>query len=533
MGVRARASNSAARFAICFGCAALLLLIGCAYGVLFCASARDISAHARGTDDAYVSYRYALNWVQGHGLVFNPGERVEGYTNLLYTLLMGVPFVFGWDVYHYSVTLNTGFALLTLALLVYKLRAELGERAAVIGAVLFALSPSIWIWVSSGLETPLILLLQVAIWISVDAIVKAPKDSARGSAPSLALCLAIALLILARADGFVSSALAVAYLFLKRRSVAGKRAAVTLVCVLSALFAWRIHYYHDLWPNTYYAKVSSTLAVRLKSSVKELGGICARQGLSIYLLAILLSAFEWLKSYRTGLASVVERLSFGPFFGVCWLGYWLYVGGDNFEDRFLIVLIPIGIAQLLALALEQASGAVQTLIVAVALLVQLSVPVRDDQFGKTPHARYDRLIAMGKFLGQRQPGRVVATAAAGKIPFYSGLKTIDMLGLTDAHISHLKPVEFIPGHSKFDADYVLSRRPDLITGRLLDGSLDMGLGLTESKYRNAGYRIRYLANSSNVSRGDDVIDLLGRSDETILALSNQGWSDGILELSQR
>ena len=39
------------------------------------------------SDDAFVSYRYALNLVEGRGLVFNPGERVEGFTNFLWVLL--------------------------------------------------------------------------------------------------------------------------------------------------------------------------------------------------------------------------------------------------------------------------------------------------------------------------------------------------------------------------------------------------------------------------------------------------------------
>src|SRR5687768_10954266 len=79
-----------------------LLLIGCAYAVFFCASTRDISGHALGTDDAYISYRYARNWVAGHGLVFNPGDPVEGYTNLLYVLLMALPMLLSWDVYAFS-----------------------------------------------------------------------------------------------------------------------------------------------------------------------------------------------------------------------------------------------------------------------------------------------------------------------------------------------------------------------------------------------------------------------------------------------
>ncbi len=38
------------------------------------------------TDDAFISFRYVRNLLEGHGLVFNPGERVEGYSNFLWVL---------------------------------------------------------------------------------------------------------------------------------------------------------------------------------------------------------------------------------------------------------------------------------------------------------------------------------------------------------------------------------------------------------------------------------------------------------------
>ena len=38
------------------------------------------------TDDAFISFRYARNLLEGNGLVFNPGERVEGYSNFLWVL---------------------------------------------------------------------------------------------------------------------------------------------------------------------------------------------------------------------------------------------------------------------------------------------------------------------------------------------------------------------------------------------------------------------------------------------------------------
>src|SRR5437773_1541112 len=48
-------------------------------------------------DDAFISFRYARNLVQGYGLVFNPGEYVEGYTNFLWTLLMAGVVALGND----------------------------------------------------------------------------------------------------------------------------------------------------------------------------------------------------------------------------------------------------------------------------------------------------------------------------------------------------------------------------------------------------------------------------------------------------
>ncbi len=52
---------------------AFMLLVGCMYAIFFCSSTRDVSGHAVGSDDAFISYRYARNWVEGHGLVFNVG----------------------------------------------------------------------------------------------------------------------------------------------------------------------------------------------------------------------------------------------------------------------------------------------------------------------------------------------------------------------------------------------------------------------------------------------------------------------------
>ncbi|MFH1219602.1 MAG: hypothetical protein V1694_04040 [Candidatus Eisenbacteria bacterium] len=40
-------------------------------------------------DDSYISLRYARNFADGNGFVFNIGEKVEGYTCFLWIFLVG------------------------------------------------------------------------------------------------------------------------------------------------------------------------------------------------------------------------------------------------------------------------------------------------------------------------------------------------------------------------------------------------------------------------------------------------------------
>src|SRR5690242_17979411 len=66
--------------------------------------------------DAFISMRYARNLALGHGPVFNPGERVEGYTNFLWTLILWIPEHFGWSAPAFSVVLTIPLAVVTVGL---------------------------------------------------------------------------------------------------------------------------------------------------------------------------------------------------------------------------------------------------------------------------------------------------------------------------------------------------------------------------------------------------------------------------------
>src|SRR3954451_10367493 len=72
-------------------------------------------------DDSMISMQYARNFAHGHGLVWNAGEHVEGYSNFLWTLWMSlVHFVGVDDRYTSLVVMLSGAALLVATLLVVR-----------------------------------------------------------------------------------------------------------------------------------------------------------------------------------------------------------------------------------------------------------------------------------------------------------------------------------------------------------------------------------------------------------------------------
>ena len=74
-------------------------------------------------DDTLISLRYAERFLAGDGLTWNDGERVEGYSNLLWILLCTVPGVFGADLIAVSRILGVlGMAAAAMALFAEMLR---------------------------------------------------------------------------------------------------------------------------------------------------------------------------------------------------------------------------------------------------------------------------------------------------------------------------------------------------------------------------------------------------------------------------
>src|SRR6185436_3393334 len=132
-------------------------------------------------DDAFISYRYAENLAHGIGLVFNPGERVEGYSNFLWTLFSALVIAGGGKPELWAPVVSAACALATLALVMTFLYRR-GRHPGVVG-ILLAANTGFAAWATSGLETALYTLLVTAGIIATMEALRDPAPPATDPSP--------------------------------------------------------------------------------------------------------------------------------------------------------------------------------------------------------------------------------------------------------------------------------------------------------------------------------------------------------------
>jgi arabinofuranosyltransferase len=114
-------------------------------------------------EDAFINFRVIRNALAGHGLTWNPGERVQVFTSPLWLLMtLGVSFLTGEQVF--STLALSGALMVAVFVLLYRACYQRLEVFLPL-AVLFALSPSVRDYATSGLETPLLMLALVAFFL--------------------------------------------------------------------------------------------------------------------------------------------------------------------------------------------------------------------------------------------------------------------------------------------------------------------------------------------------------------------------------
>jgi arabinofuranosyltransferase len=208
-------------------------------------------------DDAYITFRVIDNFVNGRGLTWNPGERVQVFTHPLWMLTMSAVYALSGDFFHGHLWVSLALCLAMLAVATRWLarEGELWRPALFIGLLLS--SKAVMDYTSSGLENALSYLL-AALFCA-----RLPADAHGLAEPRrlLPLALIASLAFLNRHDTLLLYLPALGWLALRglRREGAGATLPPLLLASLPAA-AWLVFatlYYGFPLPNTWYAKVAS------------------------------------------------------------------------------------------------------------------------------------------------------------------------------------------------------------------------------------------------------------------------------------
>ncbi len=424
------------------------------------------------SDDALISLRYARRFIEGHGLTWTDGRPVEGYSNLLWVLMVSGVGWLGVDLIDATRGLGLVLCALGLAAVVSSTRAHTLPAAicALVGCMALALSIPVAVWAIGGLEQPLVLGLLSWALVWSFPLVEGRSVSTRALAlPSVPL----ALLCLTRPDGplFAASVGLAVVLAGRLRWASVKRAALLGVLPVAAVLgqlAFRLAYYGDWVPNT--------ARIKLVPSEKHMlgGWEYLREGwgvMSPVLLPAAVAMLALLFDRRTRPRALVLLVP-----TAVWSMYVVVIGGDIFPAwrHFIPVLVTAALAVTLAARsvtrrVRRPWGMVLVVVASTALLTTYSLRQPGDERNQraiTERWEWDGQVTgllLQRAFGDQQP--LLAVDGAGCVPYWSRLPAIDMLGLNDHYIAHHPPENLGQAqlaHAHGDGQYVWDREPDLI-----------------------------------------------------------------------
>lgn len=473
-------------------------------------------------DDIMISMKYAKNLASGSSLVWEKGgERVEGYTNLLWVLYMALFHLFSIPISKISLFIQiSGLLFLILNLFVVKKIAGFISNNSgfiCITSVFFtAFYFSLNYWSFDGFEVSALVLL---INVSVLLIIKAQNQNKFTFIPYLLLGLGT----LFRPDMVIPYLAVIIYQFISTANNRIKTALYTLIPLIlflsvQTLFRW--FYYGELLPNTYYLKMTGyPFFLRLSRGLIVFSNFAWKTNWILFLMPITLI---FSKKYK--FLKLLFLIILGQIF------YSIYIGGDAWVwlgacNRFIVIAMPLffilfslSVSEVLNHIKHQLSIKSEPVRLKIYLFLFLLLSLFSfnslnglDWLLFKPSVetlvRKSRL-ELGLHIKEfTKPKAKVAVVLAGTMPYFVDRRYVDLLGKNDKkiargemrtfddsenlfpfnNITNTKYTFFYPGHLKWNFSRSIGRlKPDVIVA--LWGDIKEAIPYLEKDYVKINYK---------------------------------------------
>ncbi len=422
-------------------------------------------------DDAFISYRYAENLSHGQGLVFNSGEKVEGFSNFSWVVLLAFFNSFGLSPLWVSKVFSLLFSLLLIGFVFKTARvSSVGPVGAILCSFLVSSATSLAYFSMSGLETVLYtFLLLLAVYLN-KKFMAAPSQKTLFPLYTVLLWAAIT-----RPEGILFLLISAVYhagqgLRQKKRESLQTILPVPLLFLsfYAGFILLRYVYYADIFPNTFYAKPLGTFV--------EPGNSAFFVNISSGLISgsfFLLPLFLFMAHRRFLLQNLYPIL-----FCLAQVLFMSYTGDWMAFGRFFFPVFPLVVVLTLTFLSTFRTGSSTKRHKLLAPLTAFAVWLVFAGFNgvQTAGALADKddypylvmnsreLTKVGKWLRDNfSPDTTISLRRQGAVSYYSRMRSWDFLGLTNKTIARtLYEERDISEESRKTSKYIVRQRPDLI-----------------------------------------------------------------------
>lgn len=296
------------------------------------------------SDDAYHGYVMSRHLAEGHGLVYNIGERATASTCPLFTLIIALAYFITREMYFTSLLVCTAFSVAAYMILVYKLCRS--KEQVIISFITLSGSQAFISYTTSGLENSLLFFLSALFLMLADK-----KEKLSGMRMFM-MAILISLLAMARMDSVLIFVPFIVWEYLFNREVSFIKAVGIGFLGLLPFILWEIFatiYFGFPFPNPAYVKLGTDIAMSEYIKRGILYGIyTALDDLTVVIIPLIMIVLGFI----TGKMKYI-LLSFGI---LIYGGYVIRIGGDFMMGRHFTNMFFVAVCEFMMMANDTGAG---------------------------------------------------------------------------------------------------------------------------------------------------------------------------------